>query len=134
MMDLITQLWAFISGWASMANPAKVSGAIMLLISIWKSSLIQPLWAKLGNFQVLVAPILGIGLAISQLPGGFSLANLWAGLQAGGLAIAFHELLTVLESVPWIGAKYQAIIAFFDNLLYKPAVVSAAKVAVAQKK
>lgn len=119
-MDLLKQLLELISGFGSMASPEKVAAVLTLAISLWKSSLLQPLWAKLGKAQVLVAPLLGIALAVYQLPGGVSLANIWIGLKAGGLAIAAHELLTAIELIPGIGPVWLKWVGWVDGLLYKP--------------
>jgi hypothetical protein len=125
-MDLLSQLLDFLKGFGSMDNPHKVAGAIMLLISIWKSSLVRPMWDKLGGFQVLVAPVLGIALAMAQLPGGFSWANIVAGSTTGLLAIAMHEMMTAIENLPMVGAKYKSMVAWVDSLLFRPAAPPAA--------
>lgn len=125
-MDLLSQIMAALSGFASESSPMKAAAIITVFISIWKSSLLQPLWAKIGGAQVLVAPLLGVISALITLPGGFSWANAMAGLHGGLLAVALHEVLSVLEVVPWIGPKYQTWIAWVDKLLLAPAASSAA--------
>jgi hypothetical protein len=120
MMDLLNQLLDLMRGFGSMDNPARVAGVIMMLISLWKSSLLRPMWDKLGWVQVLVAPLLGVALAMAQLPGGLSWANLVAGAQTGALAIALHQLMIVIENLPMIGPKYKAWIIWVDQLLFRP--------------
>ena len=119
-MDLLKQILELVSSFGSMASPEKVAAVLTLAISLWNSSLLQPLWAKLGKAQVLVAPLLGIALAIYQLPGGISLANIWIGLKTGGLAIAAHELMAAIELLPGIGPVWLKWIAWVDGLLAKP--------------
>lgn len=122
-MDLLMSIMNQLAGFATMSTPARASAVIMVLLSVWKSSYFQPLWAKMGGLQVLMAPILGILLALVKMPH-LDLASLREALTAGSangvLAIAMHELLSVLEIMPWIGPKYKGFIAFFDNLLFKP--------------
>jgi len=124
-MDLINEILSYLKGFGDLDNMAKVAAVLMTLISIWKSSLLQPYWDKLGALKVWVAPILGAALAIVQLwPEPFTWpalgAALLAGLKTGALSIAFFQLLQTLKSMPVIGEKYKAIIEFFENLLMMP--------------
>lgn len=123
-MDLLTQIMAALQGFATESSPLKAAAIITVLISIWKSSLLQPLWAKFGSAQILVAPLLGMISALITLPGGFSWANVMAGLHGGLLAIALHAVFTALEDWPVIGAPFQKWIAWVDQLLLAPAASS----------
>jgi hypothetical protein len=122
-MDLLSQIMNELAGFATMSTPAKAAAMIMVLLSVWKSSYFQPMWAKLGAAQVIVAPVLGMALAMCKMPH-LDLASLKDALLSGGsnglLAIAMHELISAAEAMPIIGAKYKGMMAFFDNLLFKP--------------
>lgn len=124
-MDLLTQIMAALQGFATESSPMKAAAIITVFISLWKSSLLQPLWAKIGAAQILVAPLLGAIQAVILLPGGVSWANIGTGLHGGMLAMALHLLLSAIEQLPVVGPKYVAWIAWVDKLLLAPAPTAA---------
>lgn len=118
---ILGQIWAFIQGFGDMSLLHKISGITLLLIAVWKSSIVKPLWDKLGAAKILVAPALGmIAAVVSVEP--FSWAAIWQGLQGGVLAIALHELLDAVKLMPWVGDKYKTVIDFISGILFKPEV------------
>lgn len=122
-MDEISQLlamvWAFIQGMGDMSIQAKIAGGVLILISAWKSSLLKPVYDKLGAAKVLVAPVLGMIAGILSIEP-LSLAAVWAGIQGGVLAIALHQLLDAVKAMPWVGDKYKAWIDLISGILLKP--------------
>lgn len=118
-MELITELLALVKSFATMDTPAKAAGVLMLLLSAWKSSVLAPYWAKLGTWKVLVAPVLGLAIAMVQLPE-ISLATVWQGLQGGLLAVAFHQVLQAVKALPLIGEKYKMWVELCERILLKP--------------
>jgi len=125
MMELLTQILEFVKSFGSMAHPERVAATLTLLLSLWKSSLLRPFWDKLGAAQAAVGPLLAVALALTQMPA-LSLSNLWAALAAGGtaggLSIALHELLTMLQSAAWVGEPLKKWVALVDTFLRRPAV------------
>lgn len=129
-MDLIQQLLELFKGFAQMDDVSKAAVVVMALIAIWKSSFVAPYWDKLGKLQILVAPVLGLLLAILQLPG-FTFAQalpmIWIGIKTGALAMGFHLVLKALEEAPWVGEKYKKWLAFVDTMFFKPKLPQAKK-------
>lgn len=122
-MELLNELLAIFKDFATLDSAAKAAAVVMGLMALWKSSILAPFWEKLGKLKVLVAPILGLLLAIFQLPEftfDQALPVIWKGIQSGVLAMGFHAILKALEEAPWIGEKYKKWLAFVDQILFKP--------------
>lgn len=113
---IIGQLWALIQSWGDLSLQMKISGVVLTLIAIWKTSLVRPLWDKLGAAKVLVAPILGMVAAIVAIEP-LSLSAVLEGLKGGTLAIALHQLLDAIKLLPKLGDTYKSLISFFQSLL-----------------
>lgn len=117
--DLFAQLWALIQAFPSLPAAGKISGIILLLISLIKSSLVAPLWEKLGSWKVVIAPALGLVagvLAIHPL----SFASLWQGLLGGVLAMGLHQLLDAIKVIPGIGPVYLKVIDVLETIFKAP--------------
>jgi hypothetical protein len=122
-MDLLVQLLAWLQSLgAATSVEVKIAGLVTLLVGLTKSSFAAPYLAKLGNFSVLVAPVLGVVLALLGLPG-ISSATVLAGLHGGSLAIAVAALLEAVKSVPGVGGVYVSLINLVEKLLGAPPVV-----------
>jgi len=124
--QLMSQAWDLIKGFGAMDSSTKIMSIVMLLIAVWKSSLAQPLWAKLGKLQILVAPALAVVVSLLSIHP-FTMAALWMSLVGGGLAVATHELLDAAKSIPGLGAMYVSLIGFAMQLLGSPKSVAAAQ-------
>jgi hypothetical protein len=123
--QLLTQLWALIQGFAAMDTSTKIMSIVLLLIAVWKSSILQPYWAWFGKGQILVAPALAVIVAVLSVHP-FSWAALWMSLVGGALAVATHELLDAAKNIPGLGPQYVSLIAFFASLFQAPQPVQAA--------
>lgn len=114
---------------ASVPSYAKISGLVLLLVSFAKTSFAQPLWDKLGNAKILVAPILSIIIAIVSIHP-FSFSALYDSLLGGALAVATHELLDKMKLLPGVGPGYIKLISFFEKMLKSPKAQTSQAVAI----
>lgn len=116
--DFVTKLFAYIQGFGGYAGLARVSGIIVLLIASMKVSFMQPLWAKLGGLQIWLAPILGFvgGLLASLASGSFSWAAVSAYALAGGGAVFLHEILDLVKVIPGLGPIWVSIISMVESI------------------
>ena len=117
---LLKQVYEFVIQFKDLAKTEQLSGIVLLIIALWKSSILKPYWEKVGAAKVLVAPVLAVVLGFVYL-NPFSWENVWLSLKSGLLAIAFHRLTLALKETPFIGDKYKAVVDFFEKLLRKPA-------------
>lgn len=119
--DLLSLVFKSITGFGGLTWAAKVVLIVNLVIAATKVSFLrQAIWSKLGSFQALVAPVLGlVGAMIAYFTAGvpLSLPNLlaFAGTAAG--AVILHEVLDGIKSWPGIGPIYVTVINFLSNLL-----------------
>jgi len=97
----------------------KVSSIVTLIVSATKVTFLQKYWEKLGGFQVLVAPILGLvsGVLILASQGTLTWAGVASYVFAGAGAVVLHELLDAIKTLPGIGAVFIAIIDFISGKL-----------------
>ena len=99
----------------------KIACCVLLIIASLKVSFLQPMWAKLGKFQAIAAPLLGLILGLTLLSAGpVTLPVIFAYLASGAGALALHEILDMVKSIPGIGAVYVSIINFIENALGAP--------------
>lgn len=123
-LDFLSQVLDLIKSFGGLPWAAKVGGIIMLVIGSMKVSFAKPLWDKLGAAQAFVAPILAMMVgALSMSP--FSWAGMGAYLAAGAGAIAVHELLDALKSIPGLGPVYVAMISWLESVLGSPSAPAA---------
>lgn len=119
--DFIAQVMAAIQNFGGLGTLIKVTTVIMLLIASMKVSFLKNLiWAKLGSFQNIAAPFLGLLAGVIGLFGHGSpvtLASIFAYLAAGVGASGVHELLDAVKNIPGIGAGYIAAINVIEKLL-----------------
>jgi hypothetical protein len=121
--DFTNQVIAAIQGFGGMNWMLKVSTIVLLLGATMKVSFLEPLWNKLGNFKAAFAPVLGlIGGLLSYFGGGvaFSLPALAAYTMSGAGALALHEILDMVKSIPGLGTGYVAVINFISQYLGGP--------------
>jgi len=119
LMELFNQGWALITGFNQLDVAGKIGGIVLLVISIVKNSALRPLWDKAGAWKVMVAPVLSVVYALVMIHP-FTLQGLMASLIGGALAVATHELLDGVKSLPGIGAGFQKAIDFVQGLLKAP--------------
>jgi len=117
--DILNQIVQYASNFQSLPLYAKMSGLVLIIVSIAKSSMIQPYWDKLGAAKPLVPPVLAIIVALIGIHP-ITMSAVIESLMGGSLAIAAHELLDALKVVPTIGPKYTAFINLMESLLRSP--------------
>lgn len=127
-MDLVTFITEAIANfgtWEGLQGQALVLAiaayCIRVLISTLKVSLFrQWVWDKLGDMaKMLVAPILGVLLAVATLPE-LGWETILAGLTAGALGIAVHHLLKAIEALPGINETVKLLVGLVSKLLGGP--------------
>lgn len=132
-MDLLTQLLAWIQSLgAATSVEVKIAGFVALLLGLVNSSFASVYLAKLGNYKILVAPLLGVIVAILQLPS-FAAVSWLAGLHGGVLAIAITALLNAVEQLPGVGGIWVTIIGWIEQALGAPVQASVAQKSLLKK-
>lgn len=121
LFDILKAVWELIQAFPSLASQDKIIGILVLVIGLVKSSALRPLWDALGAFKVLVAPAMAVILAVVSVKP-FTVAALAHSIGDGMLAIALYQMLDAVKSMPMIGPKYVAIIAWVMKLLKSPEV------------
>jgi hypothetical protein len=122
------QLVDTIKTFGGLETLAKISAILLLVVASMKVSFLNSLiWSKLGAYQSLVAPALGlIAGVVSAFVGhsGLSLASalglIIAYLGSGVGAVGLHELLDDVKAIPGIGPTYVAIIEAIESALGGP--------------
>jgi hypothetical protein len=114
--DFLMQVLEFVKSSGGLSMQMKIASIITILISLTKLSILRPLWDKLGNGKVLVAPVLGIISGIVMLPS-VSVAGVCAFLLAGVGSIALHEILDVFKVTPQIKGTIDFILGMISKLL-----------------
>lgn len=98
----------------------KVSVILSLLISSMKVSAVRPWWDKLGAGKPWVAPGLALLAGVFGLGAGGAVvtpAMVLTYVMAGGGAIAFHELISSLKSLPGVGPKFVQAVSILESVL-----------------
>ena len=122
-MDWSGLLASVMSLWQSFPTlplAGKIAGVLAIVIGLVKSSALQPYWAKLGPWQALVAPVLGVVTAILSIQP-LSWAGIWLGLSGGMLAVALSNVLNSVMAMPGVGPLWVSIIQIIERLLNAPA-------------
>lgn len=120
-VDFMAQVMTAIQGMGGVSTMVKISVIVTLVIASMKVTVLNKLvWAKLGEAQVWVAPVLGLvagilGLGASGAP--LTLALVFAYVSAGGGAVFLHELLDSLKAVPGLGDVYVTAIGIIEKAL-----------------
>lgn len=118
-LAVLNSIWDLVLHFKTMAPKEQITGIVLILIAIWKSSLLKPYWDKFGAWKVLVPAILGIVLGFVYLPV-VSAETIWESLRSGLLAIAVHKLFVGIQTIPGIGEKYLKVVNYIEKLLRKP--------------
>lgn len=104
---------------------------IGLILTLWKSSVLQPLWAKLpASLQAWMGPLMGIVAAIGSMVangGSLSWSIIMAGLSTGALGMALHVLLDSIKVLPGIGGIWVTVINYLENFLAAPSEAKSVK-------
>jgi hypothetical protein len=128
MGQLLAQVLDFFNHFGDMPLPGKISGLVLLLLSLWKTSFLQPYWKQLGAWRALVPPVLGIILALVNVRP-LTLETLAQSAMGGALAIALHEMFTTVKSIPGLGGFYVRLINAVEAFLRSPNAIQAQAVA-----
>lgn len=119
--DFLSQVLSAIQKFGGLSVLMKVSVVILLLISSMKVSFLnQLLWSKLGSWQKIVAPVLGLAAGLFGLFGGgtpVTIASVLAYLGAGLGATGLHELLDGIKTIPGIGPTWVSVISAIESSL-----------------
>lgn len=121
--SFLDQVLQAIKNFGGLSTVLKISTVILLIIGSMKVSILnQLIWSKLGAWQTLVAPLLGLVAGILDLnhAGTVTLASVMAYVGSGAGAILLHELLDSIKKIPGIGPTYVSIIDFVNGLLKGP--------------
>lgn len=113
-MDVLTQ-WS-----GGIPLGLKIACVVLLIIASMKVSFLnQLIWSKLGKFQAIAAPVLGLilGLTILGTGGPVTMPVLLAYLASGSGALALHEILDMIKGIPGIGSAYVTIINLIEGAL-----------------
>jgi hypothetical protein len=118
-LDWLSQAMAvvkeFIGG--NITWQVKVAAVIALIISSMNVTVLnQWFWQKLGNFQIWLAPALGLLAGLVNAMAGGSWSSILAYIVAGGGAVFIHEILELVKLIPGIGPTYIAIIDLIENM------------------
>ncbi len=122
--DFLSQVVAVVKSWGGLSSLLKISAVIALLIASMKVSFLNSLiWAKLGGFQVYLAPVLGLigGLLSIGVSGPVTIASVFLYASAGGGAVFLHEILDSIKAIPGLGAVYVSLINTIESDLGGPA-------------
>lgn len=125
--DFLAQVLQAIQSFGGLSMMMKISTVILLVVASMKVSFLNQLvWSKLGSYQALVGPVLGLIAGILGLGNGgasITLASVLAYVAAGGGAIVLHELLDMVKAIPGLGAMYVSAIELIESMLgAKPSV------------
>lgn len=135
--DFAAQVLQAIKSMGGVSTLVKVSVVLTLIVSSMKVSFLnQLIWSKLGSVKVFVAPALAIVVGVIEMMSGgskLSLPMLMAYLAAGGGAVALHEILDALKSIPGIGSVWIALIDLVSSALGGPTPASASSVVDSKK-
>lgn len=113
--QFLSQVMTFIKAFGGLPWMGKVAGVTMLIVASFKVSFMQPLWSKLGKWQVFAPLVLALaGGVLSMSP--FTLPGLMAYMFAGAGAVVLHELLDAAKAIPGLGPMYVSAINFVENL------------------
>lgn len=126
-MALLGSIVDYLKNLSGLGTMGMLSATITLLISLWKSSFLQPYWAAMPEWMKRwMGPVLGMVSAVLAL-GPLSWATVMAGLSSGMLAAALHDLLDTLKVVPGLSPIYIAIINTIESFLGSPAEAKSVK-------
>lgn len=119
-LSVLTMLVDYAKGLSGLGTMGIISATVMLLVSLWKSSALQPYWAKLPDaLKHWIGPIFGVLAALASMQS-LSWSAILTGLSGGLLAAAVHDLLDTLKVMPWVSAPYVYIINIIESFLGAP--------------
>jgi uncharacterized membrane protein HdeD (DUF308 family) len=121
-MDLSALLASIMDLWhsfPSLSVAGKIAGCLVILIGLVKSSLFKPLWDKAGPWKALVAPLLGLIVAVLSISP-FNWAGVLQGLAGGVLAVGISQVFDAVKLMPGVGQVWITIIDVVQKLLGAP--------------
>ena len=120
-LSVVSMLVDYAKGLTGLGTMGIISASVMLLVSLWKSSALQPYWAKLpDSMKTWMGPVLGVLAAMASMQS-FDWAAILMGLQGGLLAKAVHDILDTLKVMPWVSGPYVYVINLIEGFLGAPA-------------
>lgn len=118
--SFVQQVFDLIGSFGGLPWMAKIAGVITVIISSMKVSFIRPLWDKLGEAKVWLAPILGLVAGVMGMGVDITWASAIAYVTAGAGAVIFHELLDTIKAIPGLGSMWVSVIDFISIILRAP--------------
>ena len=122
--DFLAQVLQVIKDFGGLSMMAKIASIVMIVISSMKVSFLSPYWAKLGNLQAWLAPVLGLVaglLMVASGSGSLTWASAMAYALSGAGAIMLHNLLDLVKAIPGLGPIYVSVIDIIESRLGGPA-------------
>lgn len=115
--DAITAVGQF--GQAGMPVGLKIALITLMIIALMKVSVLSSFWAKLGNFQAILSPILAIAIGYIFYSNGapFQWSTTLAFFASGVGATGLHEVLDMIKAIPGLGSAYVSIINLIEGAL-----------------
>lgn len=111
----LTTVQDFIS--SNMTWQVKAAAVIALIISSMNVTVLnQWIWQKLGNFQIWLAPVLGLVGGLINVYNGGNWSDVLSYAVAGGGAVFVHELLDLIKVLPGIGSLWVSLINMIENI------------------
>lgn len=115
-LDFLQQVLKFIQDFGGLSQMAKIAGVIMLLVQALKVTSFQPLWDKLGQYKMLLAPALGLAAGLVMMSP-FSWQGAVVYLLSGAGAAMFYELIGVVKGLPGVSVGVQKVLDLVLSLL-----------------
>lgn len=116
-MDLfLQQVLKFIADFGGLSEMAKISGILLILVESMKVSPLSGVWAKLGNYKVLVGPVLSLAAGLVMLKP-VTAEGVLAYLLMGAGAAILHDLLNALKGLPGVSLLVQKIVDVILSLV-----------------
>src|SRR4051812_33026890 len=107
---LFDQVLSLIYAWGGIPFTLKVSGIILVVVSMLKVTAFRPMWDFLGPCKAFLCAFLALLGGIFSLGQNMTAAGILAYLFSGAGAVVLHEMLDQVKLIPGIGPQYIMII------------------------
>src|SRR5258708_6052400 len=118
--DFFAHVLQAVQDMGGLATLGKISAVILLLVASMKVTFLKNLiWSKLGSWQALVAPALGLIAGILGLGNhgaAITFASVMAYFASGVGAVGLHELLDVVKAIPGLGPIWVTVISIIESI------------------
>lgn len=118
--DFVSAVFAAAQSFGGGSWALRCTMCLMLIVASMKVSRFDDLvWKRLGPYQGVLAPLLGlvIGISVLAMQHTLTTAGAFAYLGTGIGAVGLHELLDAVKALPWIGPNYARLIALAESVL-----------------